>query len=201
MAFTLPDLPYADDALAPTISKETIEYHYGKHHAAYVSKLNDAIEGTDNASKSLVEIIRSASGGLFNNAAQVFNHTFYWRGLSPNGGGEPTGELADAIDSAFGSLADFKEQFEASGAGNFASGWTWLVKQSDGSLAIVNTDDAECPLTTDATPLWTADVWEHAYYIDYRNARPGYLGALWDLINWDFVADNFADFDADSFEK
>lgn len=201
MAFTLPPLPYAKDALAPTISAETIDYHYGKHHQAYVTKLNAAIDGTDNANKSLVDIIKSASGGLFNNAAQVWNHTFYWRGLSPNGGGEPAGDLADAMTASFGSFDDFKNQFEASAAGNFGSGWTWLVKSSDGSLAIVNTDDAENPLTDGHTPLWTADVWEHAYYVDYRNARPGYLSALWNLADWKFVADNFANFDADSFES
>lgn len=201
MAFTLPPLPYANDALAPTISAETIEYHYGKHHQAYVTKLNAAIDGTDNADKNLVDIIKSASGGLFNNAAQVWNHTFYWRGFSPNGGGEPAGDLAAVIDSTFGSFSDFKKQFEEKAAGNFGSGWTWLVKKSDGGLDIVNTDDAENPMTDGLTPLWTADVWEHAYYVDYRNARPNYLGAIWDIANWDFVADNFANFDADSFEK
>lgn len=201
MAFTLPPLPYAKDALAPTISAETIEYHFGKHHAAYVTKLNDAIAGTPEESKSLVDIIKSAAGGLFNNAAQVWNHTFYWRGLSPDGGGTPSGELAAAIDAAFGSFDAFKSQFEASAVGNFGSGWTWLVKKSDGSLAIVNTDDAANPMTDGDTPLWTADVWEHAYYVDYRNARPGYLTALWGIANWDFAADNFANFDADSFEK
>ncbi|MFC0444578.1 superoxide dismutase [Fe] [Pseudidiomarina halophila] len=192
MAFELPALPYEKNALEPHISAETLEYHYGKHHAAYVSKLNDAVKGTDMENKSLEDIIKSSSGGVFNNAAQVWNHTFYWHCLSPNGGGEPTGELADAINSAFGSFDKFKEEFNAKAAGNFGSGWTWLVKKADGSVAIVNTDDAKTPVTDDAvTPLMTVDVWEHAYYIDYRNARPNYLNAFWKLVNWDFVAKNF----------
>ncbi|MGQ4276144.1 superoxide dismutase [Fe] [Pseudidiomarina sp. E22-M8] len=193
MAFELPALPYEKNALEPHISAETLEYHYGKHHAAYVSKLNDAVKGTDMESKSLEDIIKSSSGGVFNNAAQVWNHTFYWHCLSPNGGGEPTGELADAINAAFGSFDKFKEEFNAQAAGNFGSGWTWLVKKADGSVAIVNTDDAKTPVTDDSvTPIMTVDVWEHAYYIDYRNARPNYLNAFWKLVNWDFVAKNFA---------
>ncbi len=191
MAFELPELPYARGALAPHISEETLDYHYGKHHAAYVDKLNAAIDGTDLADQSLEDIIKGAEGGLFNNAAQVWNHTFYWHSLSPNGGGEPEGALAEAITASFGSVAEFKEQFSASAAGNFGSGWTWLVQNADGTLAIVNTDDAETPLTSDGvTPLLTCDVWEHAYYIDYRNARPKYLEAFWALVNWEFAASN-----------
>jgi Fe-Mn family superoxide dismutase len=190
MTITLPDLPYAKDALAPHISEETLEFHYGKHHATYVTKLNDAIKGTDFEGKDLEAIVKSSDGGVFNNAAQIWNHTFYWHSMSPNGGGEPTGAIKDAIDAAFGSFADFKEKFTASAVGNFGSGWTWLVKNSDGSLAIVNTDDAETPLTTDATPILTLDVWEHAYYIDYRNVRPDYIAAFWNLVNWDFANAN-----------
>lgn len=191
MAHQLPELPYAMDALAPTISAETLEYHYGKHHQTYVTNLNKLIEGTEFADASLEKIIKESSGGLFNNAAQVWNHTFYWNCLSPNGGGEPGGALADAINSTFGSFAEFKEKFSTSAATNFGSGWTWLVKNSDGSIAIVNTSNAGCPLTDGQTPLLTVDVWEHAYYVDYRNARPKYLESIWGLINWDFVAKNF----------
>jgi len=191
MAFTLPDLPYSRDALEPHISAETLEYHYGKHHKTYVDKLNAAVDGTADENRSLEDIIRSASGGLFNNAAQVWNHTFYWNCLSPNGGGAPAGALGEAITGAFGSFDTFKEKFTESAIGNFGSGWTWLVKNPDGSLAIVNTDDAETPLTGNATPILTCDVWEHAYYIDYRNARPKYIEAFWNLVNWDFVAGNF----------
>ncbi|HLU15162.1 MAG TPA: Fe-Mn family superoxide dismutase [Burkholderiaceae bacterium] len=190
MAFTLPPLPYALDALAPHISKETLEYHYGKHHAAYVNNLNNLVKGTENESKSLEEIIKSSSGGLFNNAAQVWNHTFYWNSMSPNGGGEPSGKVLEAINAKWGSFDAFKEEFNKMAAGNFGSGWTWLVKKTDGSLDIVNTDDAETPITTDDVPLMTCDVWEHAYYIDYRNARPQYLEKFWNLVNWDFVASN-----------
>ncbi|RUO26166.1 superoxide dismutase [Fe] [Aliidiomarina minuta] len=192
MAFELPALPYEKNALEPHISAETLEYHYGKHHQTYVDKLNAAVEGTDNAGKSLEDIVKSADGGLFNNAAQVWNHTFYWNCLSPNGGGEASGSLAQAIEKKWGSFADFKEAFTNSAIGNFASGWTWLVKTSDGGLEIVNTDDAETPLTdSSVTPLLTVDVWEHAYYIDYRNARPKYMEAFWALVNWDFAAKNF----------
>ncbi|GAA6167600.1 superoxide dismutase [Sessilibacter corallicola] len=191
MAFELPALPYPKDALAPHISAETIDFHYGKHHNTYVVKLNGLVEGTENASKSLEEIIKSSSGGLFNNAAQVWNHTFYWNCLSPSGGGEPTGALADAINATWGSFADFKEAFTNSAINNFGSGWTWLVKKADGSLDLLNTDDAGCPLTHEGvTPLLTVDVWEHAYYIDYRNARPAYMDAFWNLVNWDFAAAN-----------
>ena len=192
MAFQLPELPYARDALAPHISEETLDFHYGKHHQTYVDKLNGLVDGTENASKSLEEIIKSSEGGLFNNAAQIWNHTFYWHCLSPNGGGEPNGAIADAIDAAFGSFADFKEQFNTNAANNFGSGWTWLVKKADGSVAIHNSSNAGCPITEDVTPLLTADVWEHAYYIDYRNSRPNYLAAFWNLVNWDFVNSNFA---------
>ncbi|MDX1705169.1 superoxide dismutase [Fe] [Pseudidiomarina sp.] len=193
MAFELPDLPYAKNALEPHISAETLEYHYGKHHQAYVTKLNDAVKGTDQESDSLEEIIKNSKGGVFNNAAQVWNHTFFWHCMSPNGGGKPSGAVADAINAKFGSFDKFKEEFTNQAAGNFGSGWTWLVKKSDGSVDIVNTSNAETPLTNDdLTPLLTVDVWEHAYYIDYRNARPKYLDAFWNVVNWDFVAKNLA---------
>ncbi|HAG93374.1 MAG TPA: superoxide dismutase [Fe], partial [Gammaproteobacteria bacterium] len=169
MAFTLPELPYAKTALAPHISEETLEYHYGKHHQTYVDKLNGLVPGTEYEGKSLEEIIKTSSGGVFNNAAQIWNHTFYWHSLSPNGGGEPTGAVADAINAAFGSFADFKAKFNDSAVNNFGSSWTWLVKKADGSLDIVNTSNAGTPITDDGvTPLITVDLWEHAYYIDYR---------------------------------
>ncbi|MGK0375907.1 MAG: Fe-Mn family superoxide dismutase [Arenicella sp.] len=193
MSIQLPALPYARNALAPTISEETIDYHYGKHHNAYVTNLNKMIEGTDDADKSLEEIIHSSKGGVFNNAAQIWNHTFYWNSLAPNAGGEPAGELADAINAAFGSFEEFQTKFTASAAGNFGSGWTWLVKNADGSLAIVNTSNADTPITDQSlTPLLTVDVWEHAYYVDYRNARPEYLKNFWQIVNWEFAASNFA---------
>lgn len=192
MAFELPALPYAKDALAPTISEETLEFHYGKHHNTYVQKLNGLIEGTEFADASLEDIIKKSSGGVFNNAAQVWNHTFYWNSMSPNGGGEPTGELADAINAEFGSFDEFKTKFSEAAAGNFGSGWTWLVKNSSGKLEIVNTSNAGCPITDGHTPLITVDVWEHAYYIDYRNARPKYLEGFFKLANWEFAAKNFA---------
>jgi len=190
MAHTLPPLPYPQDALAPHISKETLEFHYGKHHQTYVTNLNNLIAGTEFESASLEEIVKKSSGGIFNNAAQVWNHTFYWNSLSPKGGGEPSGKLADAIKAKWGSVADFKDAFNKSAAGNFGSGWTWLVKKADGSLDIVNTSNAATPLTTGDTPLLTCDVWEHAYYIDYRNARPKYLENFWNLVNWEFAAKN-----------
>ena len=190
MAHTLPPLPYAMDALAPHISKETLEFHYGKHHQTYVTNLNNLIPGTEFESASLEDIVKKSSGGVFNNAAQVWNHTFYWNSLSPKGGGEPTGKLAEAINKKWGSVAAFKEAFNKSAAGNFGSGWTWLVKKADGSLDIVNTSNAATPLTTADVPLLTCDVWEHAYYIDYRNARPKYLETFWNLVNWDFAAKN-----------
>ena len=191
MAFELPALPYAQDALQPHISSETLEYHYGKHHKTYVDKLNGLVEGTDLADKSLEEVVKSSDGGVFNNAAQIWNHSFYWNCLSPNGGGAASGAVADAINAAFGSFDAFKEQFTNSAINNFGSSWTWLVKQADGSVAIVNTSNAATPLTDDSvTPLLTVDLWEHAYYIDYRNARPKYMEAFWALVNWDFVNAN-----------
>lgn len=192
MSFELPALPYALDALAPHISAETLEYHYGKHHQAYVNNLNNLIKETPFADKTLEEIIQSSEGGIFNNAAQVWNHTFYWNCLAPNAGGEPTGAVAEAINKTFGSFAQFKAAFNDAAAKNFGSGWTWLVKNADGSLAIVSTSNAGTPLTSGATPLLTVDVWEHAYYIDYRNARPTYLEHFWALVNWPFVAKNLA---------
>jgi Fe-Mn family superoxide dismutase len=192
MAFELPPLPYADDALEPTISAETISYHYGKHHQSYVTNLNNLVPGTEFENSSLEEIIMKASGGIFNNAAQIWNHTFYWNGLTPNGKDTVSGDLAAAIDKKFGSFAEFKTKFSTSAATNFGSGWTWLVKNTDGSLEIVNTSNAGSPLTSGQTPLLTCDVWEHAYYIDYRNARPKYVESFWGLVNWDFVANNFA---------
>lgn len=192
MPFKLPELNYSKDALSPHISAETIEYHYGKHHQTYVDKLNAAIEGTPDAEKSLEDIIKSSTGGVFNNAAQVWNHTFYWNSLSPKGGGEPTGDLATAIKKQWGSFQAFKEAFTAAALGQFGSGWAWLVKKSDGSLAITTTSNAETPLTQKGqTALLTCDVWEHAYYVDYRNARPKYVEAFWSLVNWDFADKNF----------
>ena len=192
MTHELPALPYATNALEPVISAETINYHYGKHHQAYVTNLNNLVPGTEFASASLEEIITKSEGGIFNNAAQVWNHTFYWNGLSPSGGGEPTGSLAEAINSAFGSFESFRDAFIKSAAGNFGSGWTWLVKNIDGSLEIVNTSNAANPMRDGKTPLLTIDVWEHAYYIDYRTARPKYLQEIWSLVNWDFVAANYS---------
>ena len=189
MAIELPALPWAQDALAPHISAETIEYHYGKHHAGYVAKLNAAIEGTDLASKSLVDIIREG-GGTFNNAAQVWNHTFYWNSMKPGGGGKPSGAIADAINASFGSYDKFSTEFANAAATQFGSGWAWLVAEGD-KLAIKKTGNAETPITTSAKPLLTIDVWEHAYYIDYRNARPDYIKVfLASLVNWDFANQN-----------
>ena len=192
MAFTLPELPYSKDALAPHISVETIEYHYGKHHAAYVTNLNKLIAGTEFEKLSLEDIVRKApAGGLFNNAAQVWNHTFYWNSLSPSGGGAPSGALGAAIDARWGSFDKFKAEFTACAMGTFGSGWAWLVKNADGSLAIESTSNAGTPLTVAGkTPLLTCDVWEHAYYVDYRNARPTYLEHYWQLVNWKFAAKN-----------
>ena len=192
MSFELPALPYAKDALAPHISVETIEYHYGKHHQTYVTNLNNLVPGTEFEGKSLEEIVKTSTGGIFNNAAQVWNHTFYWNGLSPNGGGEPTGALADAINATFGSFDKFKEEFTKTAVTTFGSGWAWLVKNADSSLALVSTSNAGCPLTAGQTPILTCDVWEHAYYIDFRNLRPKYLEAFWALVNWDFANANFA---------
>ncbi|NLS55706.1 superoxide dismutase [Fe] [Hafnia alvei] len=192
MSFELPALPYEKNALEPHISAETLEYHYGKHHNTYVVNLNNLVKGTEFEGKSLEEIIKTSTGGIFNNAAQVWNHTFYWHCLSPKGGNTPTGAVAEAINKAFGSFDAFKEELTKSAIGNFGSGWTWLVKKADGSLAIVNTSNAATPLTSGDKPLLTVDVWEHAYYIDYRNARPKYLENFWALVNWEFVAKNLA---------
>lgn len=192
MPFVLPLLPYEMDALQPYISRETLEYHYGKHHQAYVTKLNTLVAGTDLENKQLEEIIKSEkSGEIFNNAAQDWNHTFYWHCLAPNGGGEPKGELLTAIDKSFGDFETFKDKFSKSAIATFGSGWAWLVKKPNGDLDIVSTSNAGTPLTTENVPLLTCDVWEHAYYIDYRNARPKYLEAFWSLVNWDFVTVNF----------
>ena len=192
MEHTLPALPYAMDALAPHISAETLEFHYGKHHKTYVDNLNNLIKGTEFENASLEEIVKKSSGGVFNNAAQVWNHTFYWNGLKPNGGGEPTGALADAINAKWGSFTAFKEAFTKCAVTTFGSGWAWLVKTPTGELDLVSTSNAATPLTTDNKALLTCDVWEHAYYVDYRNARPKYVEAFWNLVNWDFVAANFA---------
>ncbi|MEO8459624.1 MAG: Fe-Mn family superoxide dismutase [Dokdonella sp.] len=192
MAIELPPLPWARDALAPHISAETIDFHYGKHHQAYVTNLNKQIEGTEFENMELEDIIRKASGGMFNNAAQIWNHTFYWNCLAPDGGGEPDGALADAIKKAFGSFKDFKEEFSKNAVGTFGSGWGWLVQRPDGSIALASTSNAATPITGKDKPLLTCDVWEHAYYIDYRNARPKYVEAFWNLVNWEFVADRMA---------
>ncbi len=191
MHFELPPLPYALDALAPHISAETLEYHHDKHHQTYITKLNALLEESDTEELSLEELILNSSGPLFNNAAQVWNHSFYWNCLSPNGGGEPSGRLAEEITKQFGSFAEFKEQFNQSCINNFGSGWTWLVENTDGSLEITNTSNAGNPITDSKIPLLTCDVWEHAYYIDYRNARPKYIEAFWALVNWQYVAENF----------
>ena len=192
MAIELPALPYDRAALEPHISAETIDFHYGKHHQTYVTNLNNLIAGTEFESADLESIVRKAQGGLFNNAAQVWNHTFYWNCLKPNGGGEPTGKLAEAIDASFGSFDNFKAEFSKTAIGTFGSGWAWLVQRADGSLALVSTSNAATPLTGTDKPLMTCDVWEHAYYVDYRNARPKYLEAFWNLVNWDFVSAQMA---------
>jgi Fe-Mn family superoxide dismutase len=192
MAIELPALPYDKTALAPHISAETLEFHYGKHHQAYVTNLNNLIKGTEFENAGLVEIVRKARGGVFNNAAQVWNHTFYWNCLKPKGGGEPSGKLAEAITRAFGSFAAFKEQFTNTAVTTFGSGWAWLVQRPDGTLALVSTSNAATPLTGSDKPLLTCDVWEHAYYVDYRNARPKYVEAFWNLVNWDFVSRQMA---------
>lgn len=191
MEHTLPPLPYAKNALEPTISAETLDYHYGKHHQAYVTNLNNLIKGTEFENSSLEEIITKSSGGIFNNAAQVWNHTFYWNCLKPNGGGAPSGDLAAAIDKAFGSFEDFKKQFSQKAVTTFGSGWAWLVKNKDGSVSLESTSNADTPMTKGLKALLTCDVWEHAYYIDYRNARPKYVEEFWNIVNWDFVATNF----------
>ena len=192
MAITLPALPYARDALAPHISAETIDFHYGKHHQTYVDNLNKQIAGTEFEALDLESIIRKSQGGMFNNAAQVWNHTFYWNCLKPAGGGEPKGKLAEAINAAFGSFAAFKEQFTQTALTTFGSGWAWLVQRPDGSLALVSTSNAATPLTGDDTPLLTCDVWEHAYYLNYQNRRPDYIKAFWGIVNWSKVEELFA---------
>ena len=193
MKYELPPLPYEKNALEPHISAETLDYHYGKHHQAYVDKLNSLIPDTPFEDMTLEDIIKKApAGGIFNNAAQVWNHTFYWNCLSPQGGGEPTGALLDAINGSFGSVIDFKKQFTEQAIALFGSGWTWLVKNVDGSLAIEPMSNADNPLASGRKSVLTCDVWEHAYYIDYRNARPKYMEAFWKLINWNFVSANLS---------
>jgi len=190
VAIELPALPYARDALAPHISAETIDFHHGKHHQTYVTNLNNQIKGSEFEALTLEDIVRKSSGGMFNNAAQVWNHSFYWNCLKPGGGGEPTGKLADAINAAFGSFAQFKEQFTQTALTTFGSGWAWLVQRADGTLGLVSTANAATPLTGSDRALLTCDVWEHAYYVDYRNARAKYVEAFWNLVNWEFVASN-----------
>lgn len=190
MTFELPELPYAKNALAPHISEETLDYHHGKHHQTYVNNLNKLIENTEFASMELEDIIKKSSGGLFNNAAQVWNHTFYWHCLSPNGGGEPEGKLSDAINQHFGSFQQFRDRFSETAITTFGSGWAWLVEDSQGNLKIVSTSNAQNPMTEGQTPILTCDVWEHAYYIDYRNKRPEYVESFWKLVNWEFAASN-----------
>ena len=191
MTFELPKLPYAEDALAPTISKETISYHYGKHHQTYVTNLNKLVVGTEFDGRNLEEIIKCAKGGLFNNAAQVYNHTFYWNCLTPNKT-EPTSALKAGLIEAFGSVEEFKKEFSAAAVATFGSGWAWLVKDSEGKLSITTTSNAGCPLTENKKPLLTFDVWEHAYYVDYRNARPKYVESLWGIVNWEFVSEQYS---------
>lgn len=194
MSIELPALPYEKNALEPHISAETLSFHYEKHHNTYVVKLNGLIGGTEFENKELEDIVKTSSAGIFNNAAQIWNHTFYWHSLSPNGGGEPSGSLLAAINESFGSFAEFKSKFTDSAINNFGASWTWLVKNADGSLAIVNTSNAETPLTHEGvTPLITVDLWEHAYYIDYRNVRPDYLNGFWSIANWDFAQSNFSE--------
>lgn len=193
MTFELPKLPYALNALAPHISEETLQYHYGKHHQAYVTKLNTLVKDTPFADMSLEQIIMQSSGGIFNNAAQIWNHTFYWHCLSPQGGGEPTGAVADAINKTFGSFETFKEKFSEAALNQFGSGWAWLSKNSDGSIEIHSTANAGTPMTEGKKALLTCDVWEHAYYIDTRNDRAKYVQHFWNLVNWQFVADNLKD--------
>lgn len=191
MKHELPKLPYAMDALQPYISKETLEYHYGKHHQTYVNNLNNLIQGNEFSELSLEQIIKKATGGIFNNAAQVWNHTFYWHCLTPKSSHEPTGKLADAIKKTFGSFDEFKKQFTQTAITTFGSGWAWLIKNAQGGLEIMSTSNADLPMKQDKHALLTCDVWEHAYYIDYRNARPAYLEHFWKIVDWDFVAGNF----------
>lgn len=190
MAFEISDLPYSKDALTPHISPETLEFHFEKHHKGYLGKLNKAVEGTADAEKSLEDLIKTSSGGLFNNAAQVWNHSFYWNSMGPGKGGAPTGNIATAINDKWGSFEAFKTEFNKVAAGTFGSGWAWLVKNSAGALEIVSTSNAGNPMTDGHTPIFTCDVWEHAYYIDHRNSRPAYLEGFWNLVNWDFANSN-----------
>lgn len=192
MTFTLPELPYKKDALIPHMSLETLEFHYGKHHNAYVVNLNNLIKDSAHQNKSLEEIIRSSEGPVFNNAAQIWNHTFFWHSLSPNGGGAPKGAVLDLINAGWGDFETFKAEFTKSAISNFGAGWTWLVKNKDGKLAIINTSNAQTPITTDLIPILTVDIWEHAYYIDYRNERPKFINAFWALVNWDFANTNLS---------
>jgi Fe-Mn family superoxide dismutase len=192
MEHKLPELPYAKNALEPHISAETLEYHHGKHHQTYVTNLNNLIKDTEFENSTLEEIVMKSSGGIFNNAAQVWNHSFYWNCMKPNGGGEPTGALAEAINKKFGSFAAFKDEFSKLAVGTFGSGWGWLVKNPDGSVELMSTSNAATPMTSGKKALLTCDVWEHAYYIDYRNLRAKYVENFWNLVNWDFVARNFA---------
>jgi Fe-Mn family superoxide dismutase len=193
MEHTLPPLPYPIDALAPAYSKETLEYHHGKHHKAYVDKLNELQKGTEFERMGLEEIVKKSSGAIYNQAAQIWNHTFFWNCMKPQGGGEPSGALADAIKAKWGSYAAFKEAFVKSAVGNFGSGWTWLVKKADGSVDIVNMGPAGTPLTTADSAVLTVDVWEHAYYIDYRNARQKFVETFFDkLVNWSYAQANYA---------
>jgi len=193
MKHELPPLPYASDALTPHMSKETLEFHHGKHHRTYVNKLNELVQGSQFENASLEEIVRKSSGVLFNNAAQAWNHAFFWKCLSPNGGGKPTGDIAKIITSSFGSFDGFREQFTSAAEGRFGSGWAWLVRKDGGSLEVVSTANADTPMRSGRLPLLTCDVWEHAYYIDYRNSRPDYIKAFWNLVNWEFVNRNWAE--------
>jgi Fe-Mn family superoxide dismutase len=188
----LPPLPYGMNALEPHVSRETLEFHYGKHHQTYVTKLNELIKGTEFENAPLEEIVRKSQGGIFNNAAQTWNHTFFWHSMSPNGGGKPGGQLQKAIDSAFGSFEEFREKFSAAAVAVFGAGWAWLVKHPDGTVGIDTTANAFTPLASDNKPLLTLDVWEHAYYIDYRNKRPDFVSAYWNVVNWDFASRNFS---------
>jgi Fe-Mn family superoxide dismutase len=192
MNHELPKLPYEMNALQPYISQETLEYHYGKHHKAYVDNLNKLIPGTEFENMSLEDIIKKSSGGIFNNAAQIWNHTFYWHCLSPKSAGEPSGKLADAIKKKFGSFDEFKKQFSQLAITTFGSGWGWLAKNAQGEIELISTSNAGTPMTQGKTALLTCDVWEHAYYLDYRNARATYVDNFWKIVNWDFVAENFA---------
>ena len=187
MKFELPELPFPKDSMKGIISEETFDYHHGKHHAAYVNNLNNLVPGTEFENMTLEDVIKKSSGGIFNNSAQIWNHTFFWDSISPNGGGVPIGKVADEINKAFGSFEDFKTKFSQAAASLFGAGWAWLAQNKDGSLEILQLSNAGTPLTLDKKPLLTLDVWEHAYYIDYRNARPKFIEMFWDIVNWDNV--------------